>query len=149
MAILTGEEVEFAIHRSNQALYGDSVSKVEEYILVRDLETSLVNLRQYMTDASLTQDDGVISGEASEAERIALEDLTRLSEMDSLSDPIAVARSNSSDLYLKTLSRTTAVQLIVGILLVLIIGKVILSPLNTTFRSLDELTSRVGDPSMG
>lgn len=45
MAILTGEEVEFAIHRSNQALYGDFVSKVEEYILVRDLETSLVNLR--------------------------------------------------------------------------------------------------------
>lgn len=102
-----------------------------------------------MTDASLTQDDGVISGEASEAKRIALEDLTRLSEMDSLSYPIAVARSNSSDLYLKTLSRTTAVQLIVGILLVLIIGKVILSPLNTTFRSLDELTSREGDPSMG
>jgi len=137
--------VEFAIHRSNQALYGDFVSKVEEYILVRDLETSLVNLRQYMTDASLTQDDGVISGEASEAKRIALEDLTRLSEMDSLSDPIAVARSNSSDLYLKTLSRTTAVQLIVGILFVLIIGKVILSPLNTTFRSLDELTSREGE----
>ncbi|MDC7218445.1 MAG: bacteriohemerythrin [Spirochaetales bacterium] len=68
--------------RANQARFLESDKIAHEYSLVRDLEVSVINMWQFLTDASLTQDGSVITGEATDSKRDAYDALNDLAELD-------------------------------------------------------------------
>jgi methyl-accepting chemotaxis protein len=81
----------FSMGRSQQRarVFQDLRRITEEYTVVRDLESHLISIWQYLTDASLTQDESVITNEAVEQRKAALQALETLSTMDPVfSDPI-------------------------------------------------------------
>jgi len=66
----------------NSKIFNDVLRISEEYTLVRDVETSIINMWQFLTDGSLTQSKTVITGEASHAKEEAMTKLAELDEKD-------------------------------------------------------------------
>ncbi len=63
---------------SNSRIQAQLVHANEEYDFLQDIQLQITNTWQYLTDASLTQDLSVIRNEASEAKKIAEEDIASL-----------------------------------------------------------------------
>lgn len=87
---------------SNSKIQSQLVLANEEYDYLQDIQLQVANAWQYLTDASLTQDLSVISNEATEAKKIALEDMDSLLEHSDLYDQLLIELESSLEDFWNT-----------------------------------------------